>query len=80
MFMWLRPHQWVRGRWPWGYGGALSIIIMLCLKRVLLSCAKVVMVLWFYVHAKCKKQTVNSTSLVASYMPKKSSTLLCQTS
>ena len=20
------PHQWVRGRWPWGYGSALSII------------------------------------------------------
>ena len=21
------PHQWVRGRWPWGYGSVLSIII-----------------------------------------------------
>ena len=20
------PHQWVRGRWPWGYGSVLSII------------------------------------------------------
>ena len=26
MFMLLCPHQWVRGRWPWGYGSALSII------------------------------------------------------
>ena len=25
-YMLLRPHQWVRGRWPWGYGGVLSII------------------------------------------------------
>ena len=24
----LRPHQWVGGRWPWGYGSALSIIIL----------------------------------------------------
>ena len=23
----LRQHQWVRGRWPWGYGSVLSIII-----------------------------------------------------
>ena len=28
MFMLLRPHQWVRGRWPWGYGSVLSIIII----------------------------------------------------
>ena len=27
MFMLLRPHQWVRGRWPWGYGSDLSITI-----------------------------------------------------
>ena len=20
LFMLLHPHQWVRGRWPWGYG------------------------------------------------------------
>ena len=26
--MLLRPHQWVRGRWPWGYGSVLSIIII----------------------------------------------------
>ena len=26
-FMLLRPHQWVRGRWPQGYGSALSIHI-----------------------------------------------------
>ena len=25
--MLLRPHQWVCGRWPWGYGSVLSIII-----------------------------------------------------
>ena len=24
--MLLRPHQWVRGRWPWGYGSVLSTI------------------------------------------------------
>ena len=24
-----RPHQWVRGRWPWGYGSVLSIIIII---------------------------------------------------
>ena len=28
MFVLLRPHQWVRGRWPWGYGSVLSIIII----------------------------------------------------
>ena len=28
LIMLLRPHQWVRGRWPWGYGSVLSIIIM----------------------------------------------------
>ena len=28
MFMLLRSHQWVRGRWPWGYGSILSIIII----------------------------------------------------
>ena len=27
--MLLRPHQWVRGRWPWGYGSVLSIIIII---------------------------------------------------
>ena len=26
--MLLRPHQWVRGRWPWGYGSVLSINII----------------------------------------------------
>ena len=29
ILMLLRPHQWVRGRWPWGYGSVLSIIIHL---------------------------------------------------
>ena len=23
MCMWLRPLQWVRGQWRWGYGGTL---------------------------------------------------------
>ena len=32
MFMLLRPHQWVRGRWPWGYGSVLSIIILVVLE------------------------------------------------
>ena len=26
ILMLLRPHQWVRGRWPWGYGSVMSII------------------------------------------------------
>ena len=26
--MLLCPHQWVRGRWAWGYGSVLSIIIV----------------------------------------------------
>ena len=29
--MLLRPHQCVRGRWPWGYGSVLSIIITVVL-------------------------------------------------
>ena len=24
----LRPHQWVRGRWPWGYGSVLKVFSM----------------------------------------------------
>ena len=27
MYVYVAPPTWVRGRWPWGYGSVLSIII-----------------------------------------------------
>ena len=30
-YMWLRPHKWGRGQWPWGYGGVLNYYLQVSL-------------------------------------------------
>ena len=34
--MLLRPHQWVRGRWPWGYGSVFITVMHVVTRLVVL--------------------------------------------